>query len=76
MSEQQNEASAAAVILGRMNKGVPKTLSPEERERRAEAARQMTVKRVAGQKAIRQVGQLTVVPDAPQERSTLVSIRG
>jgi hypothetical protein len=32
--------NAAAVALGRLSRGVPKTLSPEERQRRADAMRQ------------------------------------
>ncbi len=40
-----------AVSLGKLAAGVPKDYSPEERRRRAEHARKMTVARVAKRKA-------------------------
>lgn len=44
----------AAVTLGRMAAGVPKTVTPARQEQLAEQARKMTVNRVAVAKAVGQ----------------------
>lgn len=48
------QKNPAAVTLGRMAAGVPKTVTPARQEQLAEQARKMTVNRVAVAKAVGQ----------------------
>lgn len=63
-NENENELSEAAAALGRRGKGIPKTLTPEDRERRAELAKGLAARR----KTVTVEGKAT----EPKKRRTVV----